>query len=248
MAASWYVAPSVKLIFAEVNYVWPGRSRKSDGTIGDPDHASRASDHNPNLRRSVNAGDITSVGIDAYLVIAKLIADRRTNYVIHKRTIWSRSNGFRPRRYYGANPHNIHIHVSILQARWAEIDVSPWGIRTYAGLPTAPRPSPSLPSTGDMSLPAPPTTTPSTTSGELSMSAAEVQEVKKYITAEAQETRKVLMAQTYAIAEMVAATPLKVWQFPVFRTVNGKREGVAIIQELADIKTAVVSLIKKGIK
>ena len=140
---SWHLAPSLAVLRSEINAAWPNRSKVSDGTIGDAAHSARVSDHNPNSRRSVNAIDITRSGIDPARLISVAITDSRVNYVIHDRQIWSRSRGFVPRRYTGANPHTGHVHISIRQARDAEQDTRPWGLST--GAPTT---SPGVPSTG----------------------------------------------------------------------------------------------------
>lgn len=146
---SWHVAPSLVALRAEINKRWPNRDKRSDGTIGDAAHKASVSDHNPNSRRSVNAFDIDEDGPDMALVLRALIGDRRVNYVIYERTIYSRSRRWVPRPYYGSNPHDKHLHVSILQTVAAEQDTSPWGIAT--SLPQAPAPnptSPGLPGTG----------------------------------------------------------------------------------------------------
>ena len=140
---SWHLAPSLSVLRSEVNTLWPGRSKVSDGTIGDAAHSARTSDHNPNARRSVNAIDITRSGIDPARLISVAITDSRTNYVIFDRQIWSRSRGFVPRRYTGANPHTGHVHISIRQARDAEQDTRPWGLAASTTTP-----APGLPGAG----------------------------------------------------------------------------------------------------
>ena len=149
MATSWYRAPALTVLLNEINLVWPDRSKVSDGTIGDAAHSARLSDHNPNERRSVNAIDVTRRGIAVMILILKVIADPRTNYVIYNRVIWSWSRGFKPRPYYGSNAHTGHVHISIFQSERRETDRSPWGLVTPAGLPTtgAAGPTPSTPTT-----------------------------------------------------------------------------------------------------
>ena len=60
--AHWTLAHSLTVLLRQVNAQWPQRSRVSDGTIGDTEHASRPSDHNPNMRGVVTALDITHGG------------------------------------------------------------------------------------------------------------------------------------------------------------------------------------------
>ena len=128
---SWYVAPSLRQLLAEVNPRWPGRSRRSDGTIGDRAHSARRSDHNPNGRGSVNAIDITASGINVGALIAAAKKHPSVRYIIHNRRIMNRDIGnFRPRYYSGANPHVAHVHISIYQSRTAENRRRSWGIAT----------------------------------------------------------------------------------------------------------------------
>lgn len=123
-----YLAPSLAQLRSEIDAAWPRRDRSSDGWIGDAAHASRRSDHNPNARGSVNALDIDKDGIPVDALRALLCADSRVNYVIFNRVIYSRVRDFHPAPYKGANPHDKHLHVSILQTRTAERDARPWGI------------------------------------------------------------------------------------------------------------------------
>ena len=128
MAASWHLAPSLAQLRREINTRWPNRDKASDGTIGDTAHSSRASDHNPNSRGSVNAIDIDEDGIDAWGLVSLLITDPRVYYVIYEGRIWQRKYGFKPRPYTGINAHRKHVHVSIIQSVTAEQNTAPWGV------------------------------------------------------------------------------------------------------------------------
>lgn len=131
-----YLAPSLDNLRDEVDKRWPNRSKASDGWIGDPAHASRPSDHNPNGRGSVNALDITSRGIDVPALIRAAIKHPSTNYVISRGLIYSRSRGFKPVTYTGSNPHTTHVHVSIVQTRAAEWDNARWFVTSTFPLPS----------------------------------------------------------------------------------------------------------------
>lgn len=132
----WQLAPSLVDLIDEVDAKWPNRKRTSDGSIGDNSHAARASEHNPDRDSDamplgyVSALDVTKDSAAQIETLRRaLIADPRTWYVIHNRTIWSRSNGFRAQGYAGSNPHLVHLHVSLMQTA-AAAKAGPWGIAT----------------------------------------------------------------------------------------------------------------------
>lgn len=113
---AWRLAPAVKAIFDSANRIGPNRSKASDGTIGDPAHRQRSSDHNPNAQGYVMAGDIThdpAHGIDCNTLAEMARVDWRTKYVIWNRRIARGGEAWR--RYTGANPHDKHMHVSVTE-------------------------------------------------------------------------------------------------------------------------------------
>lgn len=131
----------------EVNARWPSRSKVSDGTIGDAEHATRSSDHNPWLviggQGIVRARDITAKGIDAaalceYLRQRGQAGDNRLTdggYLIFNRRITKPDfSGWKT--YTGSNPHTSHMHVSFSQLPAGFDAVRPWGI-SGAAPPTA---------------------------------------------------------------------------------------------------------------
>lgn len=130
---SWHLAPSLKQLLAEVNARWPSRDKSWDGSIGDAAHSARASDHNPNSRGSVNAIDVTNKGIDHVALRKLLVTKKRVNYVISDGIIYSRVRDFAPKTYTGSNPHDHHVHVSLLQEKWAEDDTTGWGVSKLGG-------------------------------------------------------------------------------------------------------------------
>jgi hypothetical protein len=144
--ASWRVAkclgPTGKSgLLGEINKTSPSRNKRSDGGIGDPNHSSRKSDHNPcSCHRVVCARDFThdpDNGFDAeelarYLqnrILQKL--EGRVKYVIWKRRIMSGLGQKNPagvwRSYSGVNPHTAHIHVSIRHPEYIFDSTKSWG-------------------------------------------------------------------------------------------------------------------------
>lgn len=123
------LAKSLVNLRAEIDARWPSRDRRTDGWIGDADHQTRVSDHNPDSRGIVHAIDVDHDGIDPNAVISACARmDRPTAYVIYNRWIYSRSRDFEPRAYSGTNPHTNHLHISINHGASWEADTWHWGI------------------------------------------------------------------------------------------------------------------------
>jgi hypothetical protein len=147
--ADWRNCNASLTLVAEINKRWPGRDKKSCGTVGDSSHATRTSDHNPYIVVAgigvVRARDIDVDGIDAgwlaeYLRQLGGRGDPRLRgggYVIFNRRItkpdWS---GWKA--YVGKNPHTSHVHVSFSLDRAGFDSPASWGITTG---PTAPAPT-----------------------------------------------------------------------------------------------------------
>ena len=124
---SYRIAPAAQSLLDQATALWPNRSRASDGTIGDTSHAARASDHNPDSRGIVHAADLThdpAHGCDNNVNAERVKDDPRVKYVIWNRRIWNPSISRTWRPYTGTNPHDHHMHVSVLTER--ENDTSPW--------------------------------------------------------------------------------------------------------------------------
>lgn len=115
------------------NIAFPLRDKASDGWIGDAAHQAETSGHNPDDTAGVSAeysdvdtiAEVRAIDVDADLraapwtmmdVIRVVLATpndtRRLRYIIHNETVWSKSEGWLPRKYTGANPHTMHAHFS----------------------------------------------------------------------------------------------------------------------------------------
>lgn len=143
--SGWKLAPSLVALFDESDARWPKRDRSSDGSIGDRAHAARKSDHNPGARSLVHAGDFDSSGIDVDNFLSVVIGHPAVWYVIHKGHIWSKTYGWRKRVYTGSNPHNGHIHVSILSTPAAEKKTQWFKDKAPKPKPVEPKPAPEEP-------------------------------------------------------------------------------------------------------
>lgn len=137
--SGWRVAESLKVLGNEIDQLAPSRSTRSDGTIGDADHAESASDHNPNASGVVCARDFThdpASGADMHAISRRIVKTLAPalKYVIFNRQIWSRSRAVEGwRRYTGSNAHTRHMHVSVGrgpdgQSTGPYDDTSGWGI------------------------------------------------------------------------------------------------------------------------
>lgn len=111
------IAHSLAVLRSEINLAYPQRSNRSDGWIGDPDHASRASRHNPNAAGVVCAIDIThdpAHGCDIHAIARRLVLDPHPDleYVISNGEVAKRRTGFQWEPYRG-NPHDKHAHFAV---------------------------------------------------------------------------------------------------------------------------------------
>jgi hypothetical protein len=86
----------------------------SVGWIGNAAHEAECSDHNPDSRGKVHAIDaMTLIVANQKAIVEWTLSDTADlEYVINQRTIWTRSNGWKPSRYTGTDPHTNHVHIS----------------------------------------------------------------------------------------------------------------------------------------
>ncbi len=148
--ASWVLVPCLVQLRDEFNEIAPGRDRASDGSIGDPAHADRSSDHNPDetgnvpIRDADKVNEVHAIDVDAdlrtpglsmetvvqlLLYRCRLKLERRLRYIIYRRRIWSAGNDWREQAYDGANPHNEHAHFSASYESAHEASTASWHLQ-----------------------------------------------------------------------------------------------------------------------
>lgn len=146
-------AKSLQKLLDQVNAAYPGRSKDSDGWIGDEAHSSRTSDHNPDSRGVVHALDITKdlrVGLDSRRLgeALKASADPRIKYIISNGEIWNPSIAPGWRKYSGINPHTAHVHISVVSDPELADSTRDWSMAlsgvTLKPDPSAPPPLPTI--------------------------------------------------------------------------------------------------------
>lgn len=143
----WRLAPSLVALVQEANRHAPNRSKASDGSIGDPAHRARVSDHNPS-QGIVHAVDLTHSpgrGFDAHAHARAVIArrDPRIKYVISDRRIYGPGSrfGWAGGPYSGSNPHTSHAHFSVWPNAAGRNNTGPWLTDVRAPIPV-PEPKP----------------------------------------------------------------------------------------------------------
>jgi hypothetical protein len=117
----WQLAASLQTLAHQINDVWP-EGGPADGTIGDAAHRTRRSDHNPSAAGLVAALDVDEVveGRGQKLVDELVRSkDQRIKYIIHEGKIWrsyarTGTTPWVPSAYTGSNPHDSHVHISVI--------------------------------------------------------------------------------------------------------------------------------------
>lgn len=131
---AWFLNRALSTLRAEVNARWPDRDKTSDGTIGDAAHQGTASSHNPDADGSVDAFDMDvelngpgrPYAADVERVKAAFEKHPAARYWIHNRQIATRTTNWLREPYYGANPHDKHVHFNTREGY--EDSTQPWGV------------------------------------------------------------------------------------------------------------------------
>ena len=148
--------PCLVQLRAEFDALAPGRSRASDGWIGDAAHAAETSDHNPDETGAVPIHDADKInevhaidvdnagpwpdGVSMETIVQHLLArcrygeETRLRYVIYNRRIWSASRGWNTERYTGASAHTEHAHFSASYDNNLEATTASWHLEDLVAL------------------------------------------------------------------------------------------------------------------
>lgn len=137
--ADWVLIPSLKELFAEFDRIAPSRDHASDGALGNAAHQLEVSDHNrddtPGSKAAYNDHDgipeVRAIDVDNNLNITvegykdpmegavqfllgrcRSGAEKRLEYIIYYRRIWTRSSGWVQKPYTGTSAHTEHAHFS----------------------------------------------------------------------------------------------------------------------------------------
>ena len=129
---AWFLNQALTNWRNAVNVKYPNRDKTSDGTIGDEQHQSGVSDHNPDADNSVDAWDMDvevngpgkPYAKDVELLKTVFQAHVSTQYWIHNGQIATRDSGWRRSPYSGANRHDKHVHWNTRPAQ--EKSTAPW--------------------------------------------------------------------------------------------------------------------------
>lgn len=130
---AWVLTRGITTWRNEIDEVFPGRDKSTDGTIGDQSHASGTSGHNPDIsgkaeyRDYDNLDEVRAADIDKDLrnpkfsmeqLIQWLVALGRAGhylpfrYFIYNKRIWRKSTGWKTETYTGPSDHSDHAHFS----------------------------------------------------------------------------------------------------------------------------------------
>lgn len=114
--------PAALAVLRQATALWPKRNRASDGLLPSAAHIAASPNSDHNTGHAVDLTHDPKNGVDCGVIYDALKKDKRVKYLIFKGRIWSRSRG--ENTYGGANPHNKHLHISILEEY--ENDTSDW--------------------------------------------------------------------------------------------------------------------------
>jgi hypothetical protein len=117
--------PAAIAVLRQATAISPGRKKASDGLLPSAAHIKQSPTSDHNTGYAVDLTHDPESGVDCSDIFEKLKEDKRVNYLIFNKKIWSKDKarlGNRP--YTGSNPHTKHLHISINDGYGD--DTSPW--------------------------------------------------------------------------------------------------------------------------
>lgn len=123
------LAPSLKGLFASIDFLWPRRNHGIDGWYRSPAQG-HSIGHNPGHNGYSHAIDVDVRGINPPWIIDHL--NRRSDvmwYIIWDVRVWSNDTGWNGHHYVippGGSDHRNHMHIEIRQTSFAEGFTGPW--------------------------------------------------------------------------------------------------------------------------
>ena len=117
--------PAAIAVLRQATAIKPSRKKASDGLLPSAAHIKQSPTSDHNTGYAVDLTHDPESGVDCSDIFEKLKEDKRVNYLIFNKKIWSKDKarlGNRP--YTGSNPHTKHLHISINNGHGN--DTSPW--------------------------------------------------------------------------------------------------------------------------
>jgi hypothetical protein len=117
--------PAAIAVLRQATALRPTRKKASDGLLPSAAHMKQSPTSDHNTGYAVDLTHDPESGVDCSDIFEKLKEDKRVNYLIFNKKIWSKDKarlGNRP--YTGSNPHTKHLHISINDGHGD--DTSPW--------------------------------------------------------------------------------------------------------------------------
>lgn len=127
-----WLAPSLDALRGQIYRHFSALPNGSIGWIGDPAHAARKSEHNPDPDGSVDAIDVPhrpEIGLDCHRLVSQLVesGDSRLQRIIWNRRIWDPQRGWRA--YTGSSPHTAHAHIETTNA--GQMNAADWRLPMF---------------------------------------------------------------------------------------------------------------------
>ena len=117
--------PAAVAVLRQATALRPKRKKISDGLLPSAAHMKQSPTSDHNTGYAVDLTHDPESGVDCSDIFEKLKEDKRVNYLIFNKKIWSKDKarlGNRP--YTGSNAHTKHLHISINNG--CGDDTSPW--------------------------------------------------------------------------------------------------------------------------